>query len=419
MKFNRRQFIETTAAGALAAASTGAASRRKRIALIVTEVRKMSHGQHFVDRFLEGYGWQGAHHHPQVDLVSMYVDQFPENDLARDRERRHHCKIYPTIAEALTLGGSKLAVDGVVIIGEHGKYPRNHRNQTLYPRYEFFQQTVDVFKASGKSVPVFNDKHLSTDWKKCVEMVNTAKQMGFPFMAGSSLPVTWRMPAYEPPIGTPLAASVCICYGGRDSYDFHGLETAQCISERRPGGETGVKKVQALTGEAVWKYLQSDEEIRRLFLAALCRSETRRAPEGYTFAPPSIDEAQAHCKNPDVYLYEHNDGFRTAMFMMNGYVSDFTYAGLRRDTGAIESCLFFLPMPSAIATTANFFNPLIHKIEEMILHNRAPYPIERTLLTSGMTLFAVESMYRNQIEIETPELAIRYKPSKESHFWRA
>ena len=33
---------------------------------------------------------------------------------------------------------------------------------------------------------------------------------------------------------------MCVCYGGVDSYDFHGLETAQCMSERRRGGEVGI-----------------------------------------------------------------------------------------------------------------------------------------------------------------------------------
>ena len=51
-------------------------------------------------------------------------------------------KMYPTIAEVFTLGGSKLAVDGVVHVGEHGNYPDNEKHSILYPRYEFFQAGV-------------------------------------------------------------------------------------------------------------------------------------------------------------------------------------------------------------------------------------------------------------------------------------
>lgn len=420
---NRRQFIAAgAAASAFAFPAVRAASksgRRKRIAILITEVRKMSHGQHFLDRLLDGYGWQGRHHKPAVDVASVYVDQFPERDLAREREARHKVRIYPTLKETLTLGGSKLAVDGVVIIAEHGKYPRNEKGQTLYPRYKFFKETAAVFESGGRAVPVFNDKHLSTTWAECAEMVEISKRLDFPFFAGSSLPVTWRMPSIDMPHGAPLAESVCICYGGVDSYDFHGLETAQCMSERRGGGESGIKTAQALRGAAVWERLERDEQTRRLFLAALGRSETRRAPEGQTFAPPTMELAREFARDPIAYFFEHADGLRTAMFLMNGLVRDFTYAGLRRDNNQTVGCMMYLPMPSDQATTANFFNPLINHIEQLVVTGRAPYPIERTLLTSGMTLFGVESLHQGQKLLQTPEMLVPYHVPKTSTFWRA
>ena len=159
-------------------------------------------------------------------------------------------KLYPTIEEALTLGGSRLAVDGVVIIAEHGRYPKNESGQTLYPRYEFFKRVVKVFEQSGRSVPVFNDKHLSTTWARCREMVDDSRRLGFAFLAGSSLPVTRRLPPIDMPLDAPLVESVCVGYGGVDSYDFHGLEAAQCMSERRQGGEHGIRRARALRGPA-------------------------------------------------------------------------------------------------------------------------------------------------------------------------
>ena len=120
---------------------------RPKIAAIATTYFKYSHAQHIVDRFLEGYGWNGTHHHPPMDLVSLYVDQIGDRDLSSDRAKRFpSMKMYPTIAEALTLGGSKLAVDGIVVVGEHGKYPRNEKGQTQYPRYEFFQEIFKVLR---------------------------------------------------------------------------------------------------------------------------------------------------------------------------------------------------------------------------------------------------------------------------------
>lgn len=413
MSWSRRKFIAGGALGFAAGCAyrPSRSSAVKKVAILATVVRKMSHAQHFIDRFLEGYGWQGRHHYPEVKLASLYVDQFPEDDLARDRSQRHGVPIFPSVEEALTLGGSKLAVDGVLIIGEHGKYPRNEKGQTLYPRYKWFKQIVKVFEESGRAVAVFNDKHLSTTWDECAEMVTDARRLRFPFMAGSSLPVTWRIPALEAPLATRLKESLCVCYGGVDSYDFHGYETAQCMSERRAGGEAGVKSVQALRGERLWDHVNE-----KLLLAALARSHTCRGREGYTYSVPtmaSVKEANAKATG---FIVEHVDGFRTAMLMLNGFVDDFTYAGLAGDR--VLSCQMHLPMPPRYTTLADFFNPLVNHIEHVVLTGDVPYPVERTLLTSGMTLFGVESLHQGEIKIDTPQMQIPYHASRPSAFWR-
>lgn len=410
---NRRAFLLSSMA---TTAGVAAIPARKKIALIATAVFEKSHAQHFIDRFALGYNWGGQWLKPQVELVSLYVDQFPDNDLARSRSKRYGIAIHQSIEEALTLGMGKLAVDGVVIIGEHGDYPENELGQTLYPRYEFFKKVIKVFEDSGRSVPVFNDKHLSTDWKKCVEMVSDSKRLGFPFLAGSSLPVTRRLPAVDLPWGTPLSESVAVGYGGVEKYDFHGLETAQCMSERRRGGEVGVRRVLALRGEKLWQHFQGRENTKRLLVAALSRSHTLPVQEGYPTDALSFEWAMKVFPEAYGYLIEHLDGFHTSLVMLG--TRDFNYAGLNAETGEITSCQMFLPMPNAVATTADFFNPLVHHIEEMILHNEAPYPIERTLLTSGILIAAVKSLHREGKSVETPEMEVRYMAPKASTFWQ-
>jgi hypothetical protein len=414
---SRRSFLASSLAASawMCTPLRAAENRRKKIALIGTAVFKHSHAQHFLDRFLLGYAWGGSWHRPDVDLVSLYVDQFPENDLARATAKRHGLPIYPTLEDALTLGGSKLAVDGVVIIGEHGNYPLNDKGQTLYPRYKFFKQVVKVFEASGRSVPVFNDKHLSTVWSQCVEMVNDSKRLQFPFMAGSSLPVTRRMPAIDMPYDTRLSESVCAGYGGMDSYDFHGLETAQCMSERRRGGEVGIRSVQAMRGEKMWKHVASRDTTQRLLVAALTRSHNLPEVNGFPTDPVTFDWARKVFTDAWAYFIDHRDSLRTTLFMLP--IRDFNYAGLNAETGDIISCQMYLPMPGHGSTTADFFNPLIHHVERMIVGNAAPYPIERTLLTSGMTLAGVESFHRGEDIVETPEMGVRYQASKDSVFW--
>src|SRR6476660_1054095 len=201
MKISRRALLLGMTAAPVALRAQRRRTRPK-LAAVCTTYFKYSHAQHIVDRFLEGYGWNGTHHHPDMDLVAIYIDQIGADDVSKSRlEQFPAMKLYPSIAEALTLGGNTLAVDGVLLVGEHGRYPRNEKGQTRYPRYEFFNQIVKVFKDSGRSVPVFNDKHLSWKWEWAKEMVETARALGFPFLAGSSLPVTWRMPAVDLPYG--------------------------------------------------------------------------------------------------------------------------------------------------------------------------------------------------------------------------
>ena len=170
-------------------APNGTPAKRPRLAAVVTAYRKMLHPQHIVDRFLEGYGWNGKYHYPQMDMVSLYVDQRGEGDVFQERADRHPTmKIYPTIEEAITLGTGKLAVDGVVVVGEHGTYPKSDSGIMMHPHYEFFEQITAVFRKSGRSVPYFNDKELSWKWEWCKKMVDVSHELNFPLQGGSVHP---------------------------------------------------------------------------------------------------------------------------------------------------------------------------------------------------------------------------------------
>src|SRR5919199_3093067 len=177
---------------------------RKTVAAIVTEYRIRSHADNIVTRLLEGYELHGTPVPPRLRVGALYTDRMPANDISRDLAAQHGVPIFPAIREALTLGGSELAVDGVVIVGEHGDYPYNEKGQHLYPRRRFFEETVAVFRQSGRVVPVFNDKHLAWSWADAKWMYDTARELGIPFMAGSSMPVTVRVP----PVRVPLGADV-------------------------------------------------------------------------------------------------------------------------------------------------------------------------------------------------------------------
>lgn len=403
-------------------AQTQSASPRPRLAAVVTAYKKLFHPQHVVDRFLEGYGWNGRFHHPPMDVVSLYVDQRGPGDLSQERADRHPTmKIYPTIAETLTLGGSKLAVDGVVVVGEHGTYPLTETGIMKHPHYEFFEQIVKVFRDSGRAVPYFNDKELSWNWDWCKQMVNTSHELGFPLQGGSSLAVTWRVPSVEFPTGATVREALSVGYGGMASYDFHGLETIQCMVERRKGGETGVEWLQTYRGESFWKAYEQGVWSHDLMKAALSRSSTL-TPGDRTFTSifPTVEQMRTIVPDPVAYNYQHRDGLRCTMLLMNGLVRDFTFAADIEGQSKPFSTQMYLPMPDGRTTLASFFTPLVHNAEIMFLTGKAQYPIERTLLTSGLLIAGVDSAYKGMQRIETTNLAeVKYQPSPQSTFWRS
>jgi hypothetical protein len=389
------------------------------MAIVTTEWRYGSHAWHMGERFLVGYPVGGKWRQPDFDVVSAYVDQRPEGDLSRRRAEEFGFTIYPTIAAALRCGGKQLAVDAVLIIGEHGDYPTNELGQKLYPRYEFFKQVVDVFRRDGRTAPVFNDKHLSWKWEWAKEMVDAARELKFPFLAGSSLPVTWRMPSIDMPYGAEVEEALCVAIGGVDSYDFHALETIQCMVERRRGGETGVVALQALRGDAAWKAAGAGSWggggwDARLFQACLARSHTLAQPETFSHRYPSAAQMREWVKDPVAYRFEYADGLKATMLLLNGLVGDFTFATRLKDRSEPLSTLFYLPPnPNVVYSAA-----LMSCVERMFLTGKAMYPVERTLLTTGLVAAGARSLAAGGKRLETPHLSIRYEAPRESTFWQ-
>jgi len=413
LRCSRRKFLASAAALTLAGgvadgAETPPLSRtkprrpstadRKPLAVVTTVYRPLSHCYHIAGRFLHGYARGGQLHVPKHYVHSVCVDQAPENDSSRDLGREFGFRVTRKVAEALT-DGDKLAVEGVLLIGEHGNYPRNDRQQILYPRYEMMEQIVEVFRKTGKSVPVFNDKHLSTTFAKAKQMVEWSRELKFPFMAGSSLPVTWRRPELEPRLDTPFEDCLVAAHGPIEVYGCHALEALQVLMERRKGGETGVRAVTCLIGRDVWKAGDEGKWSWELLDAALARSETvnpgdvRKNVGAFTVQgmPPTPSTA---------FLIEYRDGTRGTVLLLNGHVQDFTFAGGIEGETKPASCLFYLPAPPG----ARYFDSQVMNIEKM--------------LETGLLEAAMESHYRRGNGIETPELDVRYSAPVDSGFVR-
>jgi hypothetical protein len=418
----RRTFLETAAATTatplLAQQTQAQQAAPKRIAIVTTIYKYLSHAQHMGDRFLIGYPFNGAWHKPNCKVVSLYVDQKPEGDLSQARAKEFGFQVYPTIAEALRVGGNKLAVDAVLIIGEHGDYPRNEKGQILYPRFEFFQQCAKVFEQDGRTVPVYNDKHLSWNFEKARQMLDTAHSMRFPMLAGSSLPVTWRLPDLELPLNCEIADALMVGCGGSDPMDYHALEAMQCMLERRKGGETGVKSVQLIEGDAVWKAGDDGLWSKELLVAALSRSDSPMGltvQDGRTQDMVASGEIRRLTPHPAAYFIEYRDGLKATLLMVDGAVKDYMIAVRLKGAKTPVSTQFLLtPVPNVTYSAC-----LVNKIEEMFTTGIAPYPVERTLIVSGMLESCLTSKVQGNRKLETPHLDVRYHAPKTSQYCRS
>ena len=408
----------TVQASPVMAGAQAPAAGQLRMAVLTTEWRYHSHAWHMAERFLAGFPLRGSWYKPRFQVVSAYVDQFPEGDLSRGRAAEFGFQIYDSVAAALRCGTDRLAVDGVLLIGEHGKYEQTEFGQTKYPRYELFRQAADVFRADGRSVPVFNDKHLSWKWEWAKEMYELSKELNFAFDAGSSLPETWRMPAIDMPLGAEAEELMCVAIGGMDSYDFHALEVIQCMAERRKGGETGVAAVEGLKGDAVWKAMDAGNWERggwnpRLFEACLSRSHTLVQAPTNSHRYPTRQQMQEWVKEPVMYRIEYRDGLRATMLLLNGLVGDFTFAATLKNQPEPLSTLFYLPPNPNVEYSAE----LMERAEATLATGRTRVPIERTLLTTGLVEAGVRSVGLGR-RLETPHLQISYAAPAESQFAR-
>ncbi len=380
---------------------------RKRIAAIVTEYFAGSHADVIITKFLKGFPTDDGFQAPRVDVASIYIDQVSEQDIGVAMATEHGVPIHTSIAGALTLGGDSLAVDGVLLIGEHGDYAWNEKQQQLFPRKYFLEQICGVMATSGNAVPVFNDKHLSYNWHDATWMTDRMAGLKAPLMAGSSLPVCWRNPWLEHELDTTIDEAVAVGFSGLEIYGFHTLEVLQCMVERRAGGETGVAAVTCLEGDDVWRAAEQGRWSRELAEAACAAIENK--PEGCF---------EDHCSNPAVALIEYRDGLRGAALMLDGYIKDLAYAA-RVDEGRVVATEFFAQGHGDEDDDGPHahFAYLSLNVEEMFLSGLATCPVERTLLTTGVLEAMLDSRHQGHHRVKTPWLDVRYE-CREPVPWR-
>lgn len=381
---------------AIIAPFTIAQDKIPRVAVITTVWYQNSHADVIGGRLLEGYNLNGQGEFPKLKLVSIFTDQVPTNDKSRALAEQHKIPVFETIEKALTLGGDKLAVDGVLMIAEHGKYEENSTGSFMFPKRRLFGEIVATFEKTKTVVPVFSDKHLSDNWRDTDWFWQTAKKHNIPIMAGSSLPQAWRIPQVDLEKGRAVKEIVVTSYHRLDSYGFHGLEGLQCLAERRKGGETGVKRVRCIEGEEVWKAMDRGEFSAELLEKAVAKFQDRPLPPG-----KKIRELP---KKPALFQIEYNDGLKASVVTTDNGLHEWAAAWNYQD-GPGEAFLYRLQEDHPFA----HFTNLLKGVEQMMQTGKPAWPTERTYLTSGLLDALLTSRAFGGGWLETPVLNIQYQ----------
>ncbi len=375
-------------------AAEPAKSARPKVAAICTEFTYRSHAHVILENFLEPYLFSGNLHTSPVEIAALYFDQLPDKEMGRQVAKEYGIPVFKTIDEALCVGGRELAVDAVLSIGEHGNYPVNSLGQREYPRKRFFDEAAAVMRRSKRFVPFFNDKHLSYRWDWAKEMYDTARELGIPLMAGSSVPLAERRPPLEVPANAEFTGIVAVQGGPVEAYDFHGLEVLQSLVEARRGGETGVSRVEFLSGDALFKAADEGRWSLDLAEAAVAaEAGTRKVPLRELIRQP-----------PRAILVHYKDGLVGTVLSV-GY-SAVRWSAAMRFTGdeRIHATYFY----GGPWNNRGLFRALSHAIQQFFVDKQAPYPVERTLLVTGALDAAMHAREEGK-PLATPQLEFGYK----------
>jgi hypothetical protein len=423
----RRDFLKGAACGAAALVAPAGLTiaqertsappvvRRPRVAAVFTEFRFRSHAYNILENFFAPYLFRGKLVDPGCDVVSFYADQFPAGDMARDVSQRFGIPLFQTIGEALTLGGNGLAVDAVLSIGEHGDYPVNERGQRMYPRKRFFDEIAAVVKQAGRGIPIFNDKHLSYRWDWGLEMYERARELKMPFLAGSSVPLAQRVPDVELTAGAEVEEAVAIHGGGIESYDFHGLELLESFVERRLGGETGISRVELLTGDALKEAGRDGRwspDLVRAAMLAEAQAGFRRQPRPDAGRVRNRNLAAQETNAAHALLLTYKDGLKAAVLKLGSTPDRWNFAcRLRGQQAPVATALYNGPWGNRC-----LFKALAHAIQHLFLTGRSPYPVERTLLVTGVLDAEMQSHQAGGKPVETPHLEFAFDRMDASAF---
>lgn len=366
--------------------------KRKKVAVIVTEYWDISHADVFITKMMEGFAVNGVRYRSTLEIASMYVDQFPERDISRGLAAKHGIPMFDSIEETLKCGGSTFQLDGIIIIGEHGEYGKNEYGQIMFPRKLFFEKCLNVMLEANRIVPVFSDKGFAIVREDIEWVYAQVKKYKIPFMSSSSIPFAFQHPHPQTiPSGAPLHRMFGFIYGDLERYSYHTIEMLQSVAERRAYGESGVEAVTAYEGERAISLLFS-KGWNMLY----------RSLAGYANVT-DVDTFPYTLTRPIFVEVRYADGLRGGMLFADKEINQFISAYQIYENEPPFCTQFHCQWQKPYVHSAIF----VLEIERFIHSARPSFPIERSLITTGVTDAIMKSVH-DKMEIKTPHLLVNY-----------
>ena len=355
-----------------------------KIAVVATAYTPNSHADVIVRRWVNPfptdaeYEWTGA----RTRIVSMAILQKGDTDLSREVCRDNDIHDCESVENALTLGTNDLAVDAIMIIGEHGEFPENEFQQKLYPRKELLDQVLAVFDRSGRVVPIFFDKHFSWNVDFAKEMYGGLESRSIPWFGGSSLSLCPMLPPPGDLHGEEFEEVVVTTWSALEAYLFHGLEVLEAVVEQRRGGESGVESIIAWRDETAWAAMDRGEFSPDLLEAAL------RSVGGEVW--PSFQTWCAKRDQPlEIFQLRYKDGLKATIVRLNGIIRKWAFAA-RLD--GRELPVAAAPMAGTAEQGTPHFARLARRIEDFFLTGQSPVPRTRLYVTTLACAYCMQAL---------------------------
>jgi hypothetical protein len=355
----------------------------KKITFLIEEFAVRSPAQQLLDRFLIGYPRDGEIHHSEGCQVAV---QLAGDNAELDRRVKDFGLVRETDPAKATAGADAL----VVVPKDSGAAANENLIRT-------------ALENASKDSACFVYGALAASLDGARKLNELARARKIPLLAGTSLPITWRLPEVDLAEGAAVQEGLIVVQGEALAAELDGLEGLLPVLERRRGGESGVRSVRFWKGPDFSDARERGLWSWKLLTAAISRSNSPQGnalKDGRTEDLSSLGLIEKLARDPRGWVIEHSDGVKSTVLVLDGVIADYNFAVLARDRTLVSAQIYRPPAPAE-----HHFSRLAAVMEDFFRSSKPPWSVDRSLLIAGLLEVFKKFSGRSGETLETPELA--------------